>query len=68
MNFNKRERYLINAALSFQNHFLKRSGDFPEEKLWKRLEDKTNHWIWEVEGSIQDDAGVGEISKRRDER
>lgn len=67
MHFNKRERYLINAALSFQNCLLKKTGDFPEEKLWKKLEDKTNRWVWELkEGSITDDAGVGEtLSKER---
>lgn len=62
MEFNKRERYLINSALSFRNRFLIRSGDFPEKELWEKLEDKTNHWIWELdEGSISDDAGVGEV-------
>lgn len=61
MEFNKRERYLINAAIYAHNFFLAEAGSFLEEKLFKKLEAKTNAWIWELkEGSISDDTGVGE--------
>jgi len=60
INLNRRERYLLSNCLKRTIEKLNHSGDFPEKRLYEKLNKKVMGWVWEAEGDITSDKGVGE--------
>jgi len=60
IELNRRERYmLLNAFIMMQLRLID-SGDYPEKKLHDKFAEKVGKWVYEAEGDITSDEGVGE--------
>ncbi len=59
-HLNRRERYILLSAFQMQVMRLREDGDYPERPLHKKLMDKARRWVYEIEGDITSDEGVGE--------
>ena len=57
---NRRERYILFNAFMLQTMRLIDSGDYPERELHNKLLNKAGRWVYEADGDITSDEGVGE--------